>query len=262
MSREVSAIIQARMNSSRLPGKVLMPVLGKPMLAQMLDRVAQAKSIARIVVATTDQRADDEIAALCRREGYECFRGSEDDVLDRYYQAARRGHADVVVRLTADCPLMDSATIDTVTKTFLDGQYDYVSNTAPLPSTWPDGSDVEVFSFAALQRAWREAVKPSDREHVTFYLWNNPAEFRVHRVEHVPDWSDYRLTVDYAQDLELVRAVFEALYPLSRSFTLKEIVAFLDANPDVKALNRTIGRNTGWHTAFEKDRLAGFGTGA
>jgi spore coat polysaccharide biosynthesis protein SpsF len=258
----ICAIIQARMSSTRLPGKVLKPVLGRPLLAHMLERVSRAHTLHKIAVATTVSSVDTEIVSACEQSGFVCFRGSEDDVLDRYYQTAREFGAEVIVRLTSDCPLMDPVVVDHVVSIFLDGQYDYVSNTAPLPSTWPDGMDVEVFPFPALERAWREAVKPSDREHVTFYLWNNPDKFHVYRVEHDPDWSEYRLTVDYPQDLELVNAVFEALYPSNPAFTLEEIVAFLEAKPRVKKLNQGIIRNIGWQTAFKKDRLAGFGGGS
>lgn len=258
---KICAIIQARMNSSRLPGKVLKAVCGKPLLALMLERVARARTLSRTVVATTESAEDEEIAKLCRKMDVACYRGSEDDVLDRYYQAARAFDAQVIVRLTADCPLMDQVIIDRVTESFFAGRYDYASNTNPLPSTWPDGTDVEVFSWGALERAWLESVKPSDREHVTFYLWNHPEKFQLHRVEHVPDWSKYRLTVDYPQDLALVRSVFEAFYARNPAFTLSDIVTFLDARPDIMQLNQTIGRNSGWQAAFEKDRLAGFGKG-
>lgn len=258
MSAKVCAIIQGRMGSSRLPGKVLKPILEKPMLIRMVERVSCAHLLNEIIIATTDSDMDEEIVDVCKKNGLSYFCGSEDDVLDRYYQTARTFGTDVIVRLTADLPLIDPAVIDYVVNEFLTGEYDYVANTEPLPSTYPDGMDVMVFSFKALKQAWHEAVKPSDREHVTFYFWNHPEKFRIHRVKHDPDWSEYRLTVDYPEDFELVKAVFENLYPNNPFFTLKDIVGFLESNPNIKKLNRHIVRNIGWQKAFEKDRKVGF----
>ncbi|MBI2358467.1 MAG: glycosyltransferase family protein [Deltaproteobacteria bacterium] len=258
MKPAVCAIIQARIGSSRLPGKVLRRIDGKPLLGLMLERSAFARGLDQVIVATTDATADNAIARLCDDLGVSCFRGSENDVLDRYYAAATEFCAEAVVRLTSDCPLIDPAVIDHVVAEFNKGGFDYVSNTAPLPSTWPDGMDVEVFSFEALRSAWRQAVKPSDREHVTFYLWKNPTRFRVHRVDCERDLSEYRLTVDYQQDFELVEAVFRALYPSNPAFTIDDITAYLDDNPNVKRLNEGIVRNAGWQAAYEKDTKAGF----
>jgi spore coat polysaccharide biosynthesis protein SpsF (cytidylyltransferase family) len=164
----IVAIIQARMGSSRLPGKTIADVAGRPLLLHVVERTQRARRVDKVVVATTDRSSDDPIADLCQREGIQCFRGSEDDVLDRFYRTAQAHGADVVVRITADCPLIDAAVIDKVIARFQAGDCDYVSNI--LRYTYPDGLDTEVFSFAALERAWREAKKPSEREHVTPYL--------------------------------------------------------------------------------------------
>lgn len=252
------AIIQARMASTRLPGKVLADVQGRPLLRHMLDRVARAKSLDGVLVATTDQPADDPIAAQCGAWGAPVFRGSEHDVLDRYYQAARLAKADAVVRLTSDCPLIDPAVIDEVVSAFQNGGYDYVANTAPPEgSTYPDGMDVEVFSFGALERAWREARKPSEREHVTFHFWKNPSLYRTRRVDLPRNLSKVRLTVDYPEDLEVVRAVLEALRPQDPAFGLDSIVAWLAAHPEVAARNANVGSNQGWKPALDADaRLA------
>lgn len=253
----IGAIIQARMGSSRLPGKVLLRVLDRPLLGHLLDRLRRSRRLETIVVATTATETDRPIRVFAEAEGVPAFAGSEEDVLDRYHAAAEEYKIDPVVRITADCPLMDPAVVDLVIERFLDGEADYVSNAAPLPATYPDGMDVEVFPFAALRQAWLEAVKPSDREHVTFYLWNHPDRFKLRRVDHSPDWSAYRLTVDYPEDLRLVEAVLNHFLPRNPGFGLDEIVRYLDSSPEVKALNARIGRNQGWASAFAKDRQLG-----
>jgi len=164
----IIAIIQARMGSSRFPGKTLADLAGRPMLSRVVERVSQSRAIDKVVVATSIAVGDDPIAEFCAKEGVLCFRGSEDDVLDRFYRAAKEHGADVVVRITADCPLIDAAVIDRVVERFQSGDCDYASNV--LHYTYPDGLDTEVFSMAALAEAWREAKKPSEREHVTPYL--------------------------------------------------------------------------------------------
>ena len=254
----IVAIIQARLGSTRFPGKVLKSVLGRPLLAHMMERVSHAQLPDQVVIATTGSPADDPIVTLCEQNGYACFRGSDEDVLDRYYRAAQQFGADVVVRLTSDCPLLDPTVIDQVVSVFRQGEYDYVANTVPPPGTYPDGMDVEVFSLWALEQSWQETVKPSDREHVTFYLWRNPHKFRTYRIDCIPDWSDYRLTVDHIQDFLLVKAILETLSPHNPLFSLEEIVDFLEENPHIKGLNRNIARNQGWQTALQKDREAGF----
>ncbi len=246
------------MGSSRLPGKVLYRVLGRPLLGHLLDRLRLSRRLETLVVATSTLEQDRPIRMFVEAEGMPVFTGSEEDVLDRYYRAAEQYEIDPVVRITADCPLMDPAVVDLVIGQFLESGADYVSNTAPLPATYPDGMDVEVFSFAALQRAWRDAAKPSEREHVTFHLWQHPEWFKVRRVDHVPDWSEYRLTVDYPEDLPVVEAIMTEFVPRNPGVGLDEIVRYLEANPGVRALNAHIGRNQGWAPAFEKDRQRGF----
>lgn len=254
----IGAIVQARMGSTRLPGKVLHRVLDRPLLGHLLDRLRLSRRLETIVVATTTAEIDRPIRTFAEAEGVLTFAGSADDVLDRYYRAAEQFKIDPVVRITADCPLMDPGVLDLVIERFLDRDADYVSNAAPPPVTYPDGMDVEVFSFAALQRAWREAVKPSDREHVTFYLWNHPARFKVKRVDHVPNWAGYRLTVDYPEDLRMVETVIVELLSRDPGAGLEQIVQYLERNPEVKAFNARIARNQGWASAFEKDRRQGF----
>ncbi|MBI3021852.1 MAG: glycosyltransferase family protein [Candidatus Omnitrophica bacterium] len=257
-SHKVVGIIQARMGSSRFPGKTLYPVNGQPMLSWMLTRVAQARRLDHWLVATTDQVADEAIVSYCQDHRVPVFRGHELDVLDRYYRAARDAGAGVVVRLTADCPLIDPRVIDQVIETFQLGTSDYVSNVTPLPSSFPDGMDVEVFSMAALNRAWRDAVKPSDREHVTFYMWQHPETFQLYRVEHEPDWSRYRLTVDSPQDLEVIEAIMKAFSPQHLTTSMEELIAYLDQHEELRRRNHGIARDAGWQAAYQRDREMGF----
>lgn len=228
------ALVQARLSSSRLPGKVLAPVLGVPMLGRQLERVARAR-IDRVVVATSTEPSDDPIERYLASAGFTCFRGSLDDVLDRMYQAARGERAEHVIRLTADCPLIHHAIIDAVVAEHLAGGFDYTSNT--LRRTYPHGVDCEVMSFAALERAWREARAAPAREHVTTHILSHGEQFRLGSVEHGEDWSGYRWTVDYPEDLSLVRAIFERLYPSSPDFSIDDVVALFAREPELAAIN-------------------------
>ncbi|MFH1645372.1 MAG: glycosyltransferase family protein, partial [Candidatus Omnitrophota bacterium] len=202
----VAAIIQARMSSTRLPGKVLMLINGKPMLMYMVERVLAALSIDKVIIITSTDSSDDPIAQLCEKNKFLLYRGSLEDVLERYYQAAVYYKVDTVVRLTADCPLLDPDMIDKVVAVYKEGKYDYVGNTIPPKWSVPVGMDVEVFSFEKLAQLSREVKNRTDREHVTFYLWKNPDIFKIYRYENKEDLSRFRLTVDYKEDFELVKA--------------------------------------------------------
>jgi spore coat polysaccharide biosynthesis protein SpsF len=247
----IAAIVQARMASTRLPGKVLLDIVGSmPMLAVVLDRARRAGTVDEVIVATSDSTGDDPISDLCRRAGTRCFRGSEDDVLDRYYRAAAWAKADVIVRLTADCPLLDPAVIDLVVSSFNAGTDDYVSNT--LERTYPDGLDTEVFSFGALARAWSEAGLTSEREHVTPYIWKHPDRFRIRNVASPVDLSAHRWTVDTPQDLQLVRAVYERIQ--RTVFGMADVVRLLETDPQIRALNAGIATNEGYERSLREDR--------
>jgi spore coat polysaccharide biosynthesis protein SpsF (cytidylyltransferase family) len=202
------AVIQARMSSSRFPGKVLMPLEGRPMIGFMLDRVRRARHLDAIVVATSEDPSDDELARCVESLGFACHRGSLNDVLARFEGAARVAGADVVVRLTGDCPLMEPDLIDRVVAHLHDSGADYVSNIAP--PTYPDGLDVETFTMAALLRAAAEAVLPSDREHVTPYVRRTENGFRLDNLRGLADLSHLRWTVDYPDDLRFVAALLDA----------------------------------------------------
>jgi len=235
------AVLQARMGSSRLPGKVMKQVAGEPLLALMLQRLSRSTEIDRLVVATTDQPRDRLLLDLAARHGCGGFGGSETDVLDRYYQAARAEGADIVVRMTGDCPLMDAAVVDDVIRRFKAARVDYASNAEP-PS-FPNGLDVEVFSFAALDRVWREASSAYDREHVTPYLRGSDSFLRL-SVLNDEDLSALRWTVDEAADLEVVRNVFVHFAP-DVLFGWRDILDLYRARPELFAANRGIPRNQG-----------------
>jgi len=249
----ILAIIQARMGSSRFPGKTLAEISGKPMLWHVVRLVRAARAVDEVVVATTCVASDDPIARFCQREGIACFRGSEDDVLDRFYQAAKEKHADAIVRITADCPLIDSEVIDRVVTRFQEARSDYASNT--LRCTYPDGLDTEVFSFAALERAWSEAVKPSEREHVTPYLLSG--KFRTVNVESeapVP-LGTHRWTVDYPSDLEFVRKIYAELSE-NGGFGYRDVLDLLHRRPDLSVIPAIIS-NEGYYSSLYREAAAG-----
>jgi len=205
---KIVAIVQARMGSTRLPGKVLMDLGGKTVLARVVARLRRAILIDQIVVATTDSVIDNAIIRECQRLQVEYFRGSENDVLDRYYQAANSCEAQIVVRITADCPLIDAEVVDDVIRVLL-SRGDYASNT--LARTYPRGLDAEVFTIAALERAWQDAHEPHQREHVTPYFYEHPEIFELTSLRGRIDYSRYRWTLDTAEDLELLRTIYARL---------------------------------------------------
>ncbi|MBG0785922.1 MAG: glycosyltransferase family protein [Anaerolineaceae bacterium] len=241
----VVAIIQARMGSSRLPGKVLKEIGGVPMLARVVVRARRARSLGRVVVATTTDPGDDLLAAYCRKQGFPVFRGDPYDVLDRYYQAARRFDAEIIVRLTADCPVIDPREIDRTVSAFLDAKVDFAANRLPPPwhRTTPIGMDTEVVTFQALARAWREAEAKYEREHVMPYFYEEAGRFNILLVDHDPDLGDLRLTVDTPEDLELVRKVFDR-FGNTDEFTMAEMVALLESHPELRQLNAAVTHKT------------------
>ncbi|OGY16990.1 MAG: hypothetical protein A2784_04090 [Candidatus Chisholmbacteria bacterium RIFCSPHIGHO2_01_FULL_48_12] len=231
------AIIQARMGSTRLPGKVLKPILGQPMLAREVARVARAKLVDQIVIATSTNPADSSIAALADALGLACYRGSEIDVLDRFYQTAQKFSADPIIRLTSDCPLIDPQIIDQTVSVFTSSSADYVSN--HHLRSFPVGMDVEVVKFRALELAWRQADSAYDREHATAYVYNPAHHFRLKGIVAPAQLRrpKLRLTVDELADLKLVRRIYQLLYPSKPDFTLKDILNLLDANPNLVKIN-------------------------
>jgi spore coat polysaccharide biosynthesis protein SpsF len=234
----VGAIVQARMGSTRLPDKVLLDIEGLSMLARVLDRVLRARTVSQVIVATTDRRQDDVLADHARTLPVEVFRGDELDVLDRYYQAARLHHLDVVVRITSDCPLLDPGLVDDVVRPLLEAgsRVDYSTNT--LRRTFPRGLDVEAVPFATLERVWREAVSAHERAHVFPYLYEHPDRFALSGISDPVDRSDMRWTVDTLEDLAFVRGVYLVLGP--REFRWTDVLKVLDENPELLRINAMV----------------------
>ena len=244
-------IVQARMTSTRLPGKVLLPLAGEPMLTRLIERLRRVHRADGIVVATTTNTSDDPIAALCTQLGVPCYRGSEYDVLSRYADAARLHGADVVVRITSDCPLIDPALIDQTIAAYDEGGSDYVSNM--LPPTWPYGMAVEVFSAAALAQAHAEATQAAEREHVTPFLYWHPERYRLRNVASPVDLSHHRWTVDTPEDYALVSRLFDHLMPIRPNFTQADVLALLDKHPDWIAINQHIQQKPATETQTPKE---------
>lgn len=244
-------IVQARMTSTRLPGKVLLPLAGEHMLVRLLERLRRVQRADGIVIATTTNASDDPIAALCAQQGVPCHRGSELDVLSRYADAARLHAADVVVRITSDCPLIDPALIDQLIAVYEEGDSDYVSNM--LPPTWPYGMAVEVFSATALAQAHAEATQDAEREHVTPFIYWHPQRYRLRNVASPVALSHHRWTVDTPEDYELVRRLFDHLLPTNPHFTQADVLALLDAHPDWIAINQHVQQKPATETQTSKE---------
>ncbi|HPL64444.1 MAG TPA: aminotransferase class III-fold pyridoxal phosphate-dependent enzyme [Syntrophales bacterium] len=255
-NRKIVSIIQARMNSRRLPGKVLQEIEGVPMLGRVIDRVRASRLASLTVVATSEGASDDPVEAYCRSIDIPCFRGNEDDVLDRYYRAADRFGADVIVRITADCPLIDPIVIDRVIAAYLQGSCDYASNR--IRYTYPDGLDTEVFSREALAETWRSARKKAEREHVTPYI-RESGRFRVAGVECETDLSqrDMRWTVDEPADLEFVRSIFKRLGGNRKPFGMWDVIRLLDKESRLAGSGAKTVRNEGYYRSLiEEEKVS------
>ena len=225
------------MGSTRLPGKVLMGVNGRTLLAYQLDRISKSKKLNKVVIATSTLEKDDVIEAFCKDYGVDCYRGSENDVMSRYYECAKKYNPDTVVRMTADCPLIDPEIIDKVVQKFKDNNVDYCANTVPPEtSKFPDGSDIEVFSMKALERANIEVQDEHRREHVTFQFWQDKNYTSSQYIQD-KDWSKYRITVDYPEDFEVVQYVFNELKNKKIFGNLDEIINIINSNNKIKEKN-------------------------
>jgi spore coat polysaccharide biosynthesis protein SpsF len=241
----IVAVIQVRMGSSRLPRKVMADILGKPMLWHIAHRLRFAKTLDKVVIATSVEAKDVPIRAFADEHGIPCFAGSEVDLIDRLYGAARRFGAEAIVRITGDCPLADPKIVDEVVATYCarrDG-LDYVSNI--LPPTYPDGLDTEIYPTTTLKRLWEEIADPQAREWFPLYLWNNKQKFRIANVAFSVDLSALRWTVDYEDDLTFVREVFRRLYRKGQVFNMEEVLQLLDASPELSSINAKHARNEG-----------------
>ncbi len=252
---KVIAIIQARMGSSRLPNKVMMDIEGKPVLCHIINRLHFSKMINRIIIATTTSPSDDAIAKFASDNGVEFFRGSENDVLDRYYQTAKyigAGSSDAVIRITGDCPLIDPEVVDKVVELYKTSNADYVSNINP--PTFPDGLDTEVFKFEMLEKAWKDAKMMSEREHVTLYIRNHPEIFYMENLNNHKDYSNLRWTVDEKEDLEVVKVIYENLYSKGKPFLMEDILNLLEKNSSIQEKNKKFIRNEGLIKSLMNDR--------
>ena len=239
---KIVAVIEARFSSTRLPGKVLMPILDQPMLVRVSQRLKLARTLDDIIVATTDSPADDAVVEAMNRAGIRTFRGSEDDVLDRVVKAAASAAADIIVEITGDCPLIDPGLVDKLVGDFLVGGADFVSNI--LPHTTPRGTDVRVFRTSDLAEINRTSNDPADHEHVSLHFWEHLDRYTCRNVEmDLPDVvAEIRLTVDTEEDLALVRAIYQGLYATNPAFTLVDVLDYLNAHPDLLELNRHVGQ--------------------
>jgi len=245
----IVAIIQARLGSTRLPGKVLKPLAGKPALWHLLDRLKYSRKLEQVVVATTTQKKDDPIEQFCLKDGDPYYRGSELDVLDRYYQVAKKFTADPIVRITADCPLIDPTIVDEVVEGYFEGGYDLYG----LAGEFPDGLDCVVFSFSILEDAWKNAQLPSEREHVCPYMEKHPEKYKIGGYEKFRGLSHHRWTLDEEADFRFLHEVFDRLYKPGSIFLTQDILALLEREPRLIEINRGIVRNEGYLKSLKED---------
>lgn len=233
----IEIFVQARMGSTRLPGKVLKPVLGKPLLFYLAERLDRVKCADAYVILTSTKSEDDPIAAFCENRGIAYYRGPENDVLARFHQAAAARCPDAIVRITGDCPFIDPEIVDEVISAYKNEypQWDYVSNT--LQRTFPRGLDTEIFSFATLDKTFHQATDPSEREHVSLYMYRHPELFRLKNVACPFNLSQHRWTVDTIEDFQLIQLLLEELYPQNPHFLLKDILEALKQHPEWNEIN-------------------------
>ena len=245
-----TAIIQARMGSTRLPKKVMLEVLGKPVLWHVVNRVSKAKLIDGLIIATTVNLEDDIIVKFCKNNDILVFRGSENDVLDRYYQCAKEYGIKDIVRITADCPLHDPNIIDMAIREYLKGKYDYVCNT--IQYTFPDGFDVEVFSFGALEDAWKNANLPSEREHVTPFIKKNE-KFKKKNIYSNKKYPANRCSLDYIDDYEFIKRIYEGIG--KEMFYIDDVMDYVKKNPEILKINQHIKINNGYLKSLKEDEI-------
>jgi spore coat polysaccharide biosynthesis protein SpsF len=240
MAENTVIVVQARMSSSRLPGKVMLPMLGKSLLYRMVERLKMTAHQTMIVIATSEEPSDDVIEQEALHIGVPCFRGSLTNLLDRHYQAAKKYNADTVLKIPSDCPLIDPRIIDQALDYYFAnrGSFDFVSDLHP--ATFPDGNDVEIMTMACLEKTWGEAQKPLELEHTTPYIWENPEKFRMGNVlwDTELDYSmSHRFTIDYEADYLFIKRVFEELYPAKPDFTCGDIIGLLEQRPEIYEIN-------------------------
>ena len=252
----IVAIIQARMDSSRLPNKVMLPLEGKSVLWHVVDRVRNSRIVDSVVVATSDHNSNDAIRNFCKANGIECISGSEDDVLDRYYKVVNHYNledSDHVVRITADCPLIDPSIVDDVINYHLLSGSDYTSNT--IEPTFPDGLDCEVVKVSALKQAWKEAKMKSEREHVTLYIYSHPELFEILNYAGKQNLSHMRWTLDESEDYQFIKQIYQELAKSRETFNMQDVLALLERSPDLSTINARFARNEGLAKSLRDDGL-------
>jgi spore coat polysaccharide biosynthesis protein SpsF (cytidylyltransferase family) len=247
----ILAILQARFSSSRLPGKVLKSILGKPMLLHQIERIQNSKRIDKLVVATSIEKSDNVIEEICLDNDIEVFRGSLDNVLDRFYQCAKLYNPEHIVRLTGDCPLVDWQAIDQTIQYHVKGKYDYVNNRSK--PAFPDGLDVEVITYSTLKNAFNNAILPSEKEHVTYYVRQRKDKFKLGYFYSTKDLSHMRWTVDESEDFILVEKIYKNLYKNNPKFSMKDVLELLNNKPELLKINSHIGASEGMKKSLKED---------
>ena len=242
-------IIQVRMGSTRLPGKVLKKLNGITVLESLLNQLNYSKLLNDKIIATTSNLEDDVIVNFCKSKEIKCFRGSQDDVLDRYYNCAKKFSINTILRITSDCPLMDPQVVDNVIDFYLKNSYDYVNNFHKR--TYPYGNDVEIFSLKVLEKVWEKATKPSEREHVTPYIYNNPDEFSLGWIENKENLSEFHWTVDRKEDLIFVQKIFKKIS--KRPILMKDIIDVIKDDPSLLEINKNTNPNEGYLKSIKEE---------
>jgi len=253
MVKKVVCIVQARYTSTRLPGKVFLNLAGKPVIEQIFNQLSYSKRINQSVLATSELSSDDKLEVWAKSKNIEYYRGSLDDVLDRFYFTAKSFNADIVVRITGDCPLIDPEVVDDVISLFLKDNYDYTSNINP--PTFPDGLDTEVFKFSVLEETWKNAKLKSEREHVTPYVRKHNEKFKIGNFENKINLSHYRWTLDNEEDHELISRIYEKLYKENNYIKMEEVLELIKNNINLQNINSHIRRNEGYDKSIKNDKL-------
>ena len=248
----IGAVIQARLGSTRLPKKVFLMLQGKTVLEHIVNRVKSARNVDDVIVATTERIEDSEIVQFCRDRMIKVFAGSEKDVLDRFYRAALTHSFSHIIRITADCPLLDAELVDAIIHNHIKENADYTSNV--LEETFPDGEDIEIMTFEALTKAWQMATLASEREHVTPFIRNNPALFKLRNITSRENLSSKRWTLDEPRDYEFIQAVYNGIYQRDNLFGMQSVLDFLKENPGIEAINQGISRNEGYRKSLTDEK--------
>jgi len=249
---KIIAIVQARMTSTRLPQKVLKNLAGRPVVSQVFNQLSFSKLLTDLLLATSLDSSDDPLEKWAVENGFKFFRGDLKNVLKRFYDAAKQNNADVIVRITADCPLIDPGVVDKVIEGFLGGKYDYFSNVNP--PTFPDGLDTEVFSFTALEKAFLEAEMQSEIEHVTPYIRNHPDIFRIGNYSSLQDYSKFRWTLDNIEDYEFLKILYKNLYKENNFIRWQDVIEFIKNHSNILKLNAHLERNEGYIKSLNEDK--------